>query len=43
MEGERLGPGSICPVCKLGQMDYDGLLNLSCPGCGHTLVDGRFT
>ncbi|WP_322792883.1 hypothetical protein [Bellilinea sp.] len=27
-------PGKICPVCGLGIMDYDGLLNLVCPVCG---------
>ncbi|GIV67032.1 MAG: hypothetical protein KatS3mg047_1425 [Bellilinea sp.] len=26
--------GKPCPVCGLGIMDYDGLLNLKCPVCG---------
>jgi hypothetical protein len=34
--------GDLCPVCKEAQLDYDGLLNLSCPKCGYTLA-GCFT
>lgn len=34
--------GKSCPVCKLGIMDYDGLLNLVCPVCGFT-EGGCFT
>ncbi len=28
--------GAICPKCKQGRFDYDGLLNLVCPKCGFT-------
>ncbi|MHB0924556.1 MAG: hypothetical protein ACYC6H_07430 [Bellilinea sp.] len=34
--------GKPCPVCGLGIMDYDGLLNLVCPVCGCT-QGGCFT
>lgn len=34
--------GKPCPVCGLGIMDYDGLLNLVCPVCGYT-QGGCFT
>lgn len=34
--------GKLCPVCGLGIMDYDGLLNLVCPVCGFT-ESGCFT
>ena len=27
--------GDICPACQAGRLDYDGLLNLACPACGH--------
>jgi hypothetical protein len=34
--------GDLCPQCKQGRLDYDGLLNLSCPHCGYA-VGGCFT
>ena len=34
--------GEICPKCDAAKIDYDGLLNLSCPECGYTLA-GCFT
>lgn len=34
--------GEVCPQCKTGRLDYDGLLNLVCPGCGYAL-GGSFT
>lgn len=34
--------GDICPRCRKGKLDYDGLLNLSCQECGYTLA-GCFT
>lgn len=41
-EPEPLKPGSICPKCGQGKLDYDGMLNLACPLCG--FVDsGCFT
>jgi len=30
--------GDICPHCQAGTIDYDKLLNLSCPDCGYTLA-----
>jgi hypothetical protein len=35
--------GEPCPRCKVGRLDYDGLLNLSCPHCGYSLGGGGFT
>jgi uncharacterized protein (DUF983 family) len=29
------GAGSLCPKCHHGVLDYDGMLNLSCPVCGY--------
>ena len=28
--------GLPCPVCGIGIMDYNGVLDLECPVCGHT-------
>jgi hypothetical protein len=36
------GPGSPCPQCKHGMLDYDGMLNLTCNRCGYSL-SGCFT
>jgi hypothetical protein len=30
---------AVCPQCGLGQLDYNGLLQLECPKCG--FVDGE--
>jgi ribosomal protein L37AE/L43A len=30
--------GDICPRCQAATIDYNKLLNLSCPGCGYTLA-----
>ena len=39
---DEIKPGQVCPKCKTAVIDYDGLLNLSCPVCG--LVEaGCFT
>ena len=38
----RLRAGDLCPVCGKERLDYDGLLNLSCPVCGPA-VGGCFT
>jgi hypothetical protein len=38
----RLRSGDLCPVCRQGRLDYDGLLNLSCEKCGYSL-GGCFT
>jgi uncharacterized protein (DUF983 family) len=34
--------GSLCPKCKIGKFDYDGMLNLVCSHCGYT-SGGCFT
>jgi hypothetical protein len=34
----HLRAGDLCPNCQVERLDYDGLLNLSCPQCG--TVDG---
>lgn len=39
----ELHEGDVCPKCKVGRMDYDGLLNLSCNRCGFTGDRGVFT
>ncbi len=31
---EALRSGDLCPGCGKVELDYDGLLNLSCSGCG---------
>jgi hypothetical protein len=38
----ELRAGDLCPACGLERLDYDGLLNLSCPRCGMAL-GGCFT
>lgn len=35
-------PGGICPKCKQGIIDYDGMLVLRCPMCGYA-ESGCFT
>jgi hypothetical protein len=37
-----LHPGDLCPTCRQERLDYDGLLNLSCPRCG-VISGGCFT
>lgn len=34
--------GGLCPICQAEVLDYDGLLNLSCPRCG-VILGGCFT
>lgn len=34
--------GDLCPKCRSAHLDYDGLLNLTCPDCGYN-VGGCFT
>ena len=38
----ELRVGDLCPKCKIGHLDYDGLLNLACHECGFAL-GGCFT
>lgn len=33
-------PGSICPNCGKGKLDYNGLLELECPICGYRDTGG---
>jgi hypothetical protein len=37
-----LRPGDTCPNCQIDRLDYDGLLNLSCPTCRYSL-GGSYT
>jgi rubredoxin len=30
--------GDTCPQCQASKIDYDRMLNLSCPDCGYTLA-----
>lgn len=39
---QETGIENLCPKCKTGKMDYDGLLNLICQNCDYTLA-GCFT
>jgi uncharacterized protein (DUF983 family) len=39
---QELRIGDLCPKCKSGKLDYDGLLTLSCVECGFALA-GCFT
>lgn len=41
-EAIELHAGDLCPVCGSERLDYDGLLNLTCPVCGPVAV-GCFT
>lgn len=38
----ELRPGDLCPVCGKNYIDFDGMLNLTCPECGSISV-GCFT
>lgn len=38
--GRELRAGDLCPRCGEGRLDYDGVLNLTCPKCGYTLGGG---
>ncbi len=38
----ELVAGDVCPSCGKGQLDYDGMLYLTCPSCGYSL-GGCFT
>lgn len=33
-------PGSTCPACGQGRLDYNGLLELECPWCGFVFAGG---
>lgn len=30
--------GDLCPACRDSKIDYDGLLNLTCLGCGFVIT-----
>jgi uncharacterized protein (DUF983 family) len=38
----ELRPGSPCPRCNKGKLEYNGLLNLACIHCGYA-IGGCFT
>jgi len=42
LEQAELRCGDLCPACREAELDYDGLLNLSCANCGF-VVGGCFT
>jgi ribosomal protein L37AE/L43A len=42
IEPLEIRAGDLCPVCGQEKIDYDSILNLSCPACGYTLA-GCFT
>ena len=42
LAGQALLTGELCPWCHSALLDYDGLLNLTCPQCGYSL-GGCFT
>lgn len=35
-----LRKGELCPICKDGKLDYNGLLQLECPVCGFVNGEG---
>lgn len=41
--GIHLRAGDLCPQCHVGRLDYDGLLNLTCPDCGYSPGGGSFS
>ena len=41
--GVLLRRGMVCPQCGLAKLDYDGMLNLSCPHCGFSAGGGCHT
>jgi hypothetical protein len=41
--GIDLRSGDVCPQCQIERLDYDGLLNLTCPGCGFSPSGGCFS
>jgi uncharacterized protein (DUF983 family) len=36
-------PGTGCPNCGQGKLDYNGLLELECPHCGYRINNGTYT
>ncbi len=43
LQKEPLGEGSLCPICRRGVMEYDGMLILCCGECGYQGDVGCFT
>jgi hypothetical protein len=39
---KELRAGDLCPQCAIARLDYNGLLNLACPGCGYA-IGGCYT
>lgn len=35
-----LRKGGVCPQCREGILDYNGLLQLECPACGFVSSEG---
>jgi len=42
LEHLKITVGALCPNCKDGHLEYNGMLNLVCPICGWT-AGGCFT
>jgi hypothetical protein len=41
--GINVRSGDLCPHCRAGRLDYDGMLNLTCPECGYSPGGGCFS
>jgi hypothetical protein len=40
LDSPPLYKGSLCPRCRKGKLDYNGLLQLECPKCGFVSSEG---
>jgi uncharacterized protein (DUF2225 family) len=45
MDGENddIYGGLVCPRCYMAAMQYNGLLELTCPNCGYRAPGAAFT
>ena len=45
MDGENddIYGGLVCPRCNMASMQYNGLLELTCPNCGYRAPGAAFT